>query len=71
MLHARQVRASDTLLMTHPLRSLVDSRALVGCTDSLKMGGRKYPHQCPFGSVASYLIYADVQLLILMTHRDE
>ena len=28
------------------------------------------PHQCPLGLVASYLIYADVQLHILMADNN-
>ena len=28
-------------------------------------------YQCPLGSVASYLIYADVQLHIAMTHHND
>ena len=29
------------------------------------------PHQCPLGSVASYLIYVDMRLHIPMTHRND
>ena len=42
----------------------------MGCTDPLKRGVGA-PHQCPLGSVASYLIYADVRLRIPMTHNDD
>ena len=43
----------------------------MGCTDPLEGGGVGAPHQCPLGSVASYLIYADVQLHITMTHHND
>lgn len=50
------IMASSTsvALMIHP-RRFVNSRALMGCCGA--------PHQCPLGSVASYLIYADVRTL--------
>ena len=44
---------------------------LLGCTGLLRRGRRKYHHQCPLGSVASDLIYADVRLHIPMTPRND
>ena len=38
----------------------VYSRTLMGCADNL-LRGVGAPHQCPLGSVARYLIYADVR----------
>ena len=43
----------------HPLRFVVSSRTLLECIDPLRKGVCA-PHQCPLGSVASCLIYADV-----------
>ena len=39
---------------------LVNSRTLMGCTDPLRRGVSA-PHLCPLGSVAIYLICADVR----------
>jgi len=42
----------------------------MGCTDPLRMGFGA-PHQCPFGSVASFLSYADARWCIPMTHNND
>ena len=42
----------------------------MGCSDPPSRGVGA-PHQCPLGSVASYLIYADVRLHIPMTHHND
>lgn len=49
----------------HPLRFLVISRT------STSLMGVGASHQCPLGSVTSFLIYADVGLHILLTHRND
>lgn len=43
-----------------PTSFFVNSRTLMGCTDRLRMGVGA-AHQCPLGSVANYLIHADVR----------
>ena len=37
----------------------------MGCTDPLRRGVGA-PHQCPLGSVASYLIYTDVRSILMV-----
>lgn len=48
----------------------VNSRPLMRCTAPFT-GWRKYHHQRPLGSVACYLIFADVRLHIPMPRRNE
>ena len=40
---------------------LVNSRTLMECADPPRRRGVSVPHHCPLGSIASYLIYADVR----------
>ena len=45
--------------MTHPLRASLTRGHCWGAADSVTESAA--PHQCPLGSVASYLICADVR----------
>ena len=62
--------AYEVALMTHPLRFGVYWRKLM-VHRPLLCGGVDAHQQCPLGSVASYLNYADVRLHIPMTHRND
>ena len=48
---------------------MVNSRTLAGCIDPLRRGVGAL-HQCPLGSVSSYLVYADVHVHIPLTHNN-
>ena len=59
--------------LSHPLRVLLftNSKTLTGCTSQPAMMGVGAPHQCPLGSIASYLCpcMLTVTCAILMTHH--
>ena len=61
--------ASDTPPTTTSF--VVNLRTLVGYTDALRRVCRETTISFPLGSVASYLIYADVRLHIPMTHNND
>ena len=52
----------DSVMSPTPtlIQVLAGSMILMGCVDPLRRGVST-PNQCPLGSVASYLIYADVR----------